>query len=123
MKWSQILGFNKECTHDKVPVDAEYYYCPDCGVLVENQWYLVRCASCGLKEIATVKNGEIMPVDNFCHNCGSREYNVERLEKIDCININYAVLIKAAIKNEVDEYSQSWVEAIQTSGYIPKLLK
>lgn len=123
MNWSKILGFNKECAHDKVPLDAEYYYCPDCGQLIENQWYLVRCTSCGLKEIATVKNGEIMPVDNFCHNCGGKEYTVERIEKIDCININYAVLIKAVVKNEVEEYSQSWVDAIQTSNYIPKLLK
>ena len=118
-----ILGFSKECSHDKVPLDAEYYYCPDCGELIENQWYLVRCASCGLKEIATVKNGEVVPLDNFCHNCGGREYTVERLEKIDCININYAVLVKAIVKNEAEEYSQSWVDAIQTSGYIPKLLQ
>ena len=123
MRWSQILGFGKECTHDKVPLDADYYYCPDCGELIENQWYLVRCASCGLKEIATVKNGEIVPLDNFCHNCGSREYTVERLEKIDCININYAVLIKAIVRDETQEYSQSWVEAIQTSFDKPKLLK
>ena len=123
MRWSQILGLSKECSHDKVPLDAEYYYCPDCGELIENQWYLVRCASCGLKEIATVKNGEVVPLDNFCHNCGGREYTVERLEKIDCININYAVLVKAVVKNETEEYSQSWVDAIQTSGYIPKLLQ
>ena len=123
MRWSQILGFTKECEHPKVPLDAEYYYCPDCGELIENQWYLVRCASCGLKEIATVKNGEVVPLNNFCHNCGGKDYTVERLEKIDCININYAVLIKAVVKNEVDEYSQSWVDAIQTSNYIPKLLK
>ena len=123
MKWSQILGFSKECKHNKVPVDVEYYYCPDCGELIENQWYLVRCASCGLKEIATVKNGEIVPVDNFCHNCGSREYNIERLPKIDCININYAVHIKAIVKNEFDEYSQSWIDSTRTSGYIPKLLR
>ena len=123
MRWSQILGFSKECEHSKVPLDEEYYYCPDCGELIENQWYLVRCASCGLKEIATVKNGEIVPVDNFCHNCGGRDYTVERLEKIDCININYAVLIKAVVKNEIDEYCQSWIDAIQTSNCIPKLLR
>lgn len=123
MRWSQIFGFSKECSHEKVPLDVEYSYCPDCGELIENQWYLVRCASCGLKEIAVVKNGEIMPLENFCHNCGSKDYTVERLEKIDCININYAVLVKAIAKNYVDEYSQSWVDAIQTSCCIPKLLR
>ncbi len=123
MRWSQILGFSKECFHEKVPIDVDYYYCPDCGELVENQWYLVRCEACGLKIPATIKNGEIVPAEKFCHNCGSYGYRVERLEKIDCININYAVLLKAVVKNEIDEYSQSWVDAIQTSFGTPKLLR
>lgn len=123
MRWSQILGFTKECSHDRVPIEQDYYYCPDCGELIENQWYLVRCASCGLKEIATVKNGRVIPFDNYCHNCGSQSYTVERLEKIDCININYAVLVRAVVRDETQEYSQSWVEAIQTSFDRPKLLK
>lgn len=123
MRWSQILGFTKECCHEHVPIEQDYYYCPDCGELIENQWYLVRCVSCGLKEIATVKNGKVVPLNDFCKNCGSSGYTVERLEKIDCININYAVLVRAVVKNETQEYSQSWVEAIQTSFDKPKLLK
>ena len=123
MRWSRLLGFNKKCRHDSVPIDADYYYCPDCGELVENQWYLVRCASCGLKEVATIKNGEVLPAEHFCHNCGSKGYIVERIEKIDCININYAVLIKQVVKNETDEYTQSWVDAMQTLNLQPKLLK
>ena len=123
MRWSQILGFNKKCEHEKVPIDQDYYYCPECGELIENQWYLVRCASCGLKEIATVRNGEIIPVDAFCHNCGGKGYIIERIDKIDCININYAVLIKQAVNNEINEYTQSWTDAIQTSGLLPKSRK
>ena len=123
MRWSQILGFTKECTHDNVPIEQDFFYCPDCGELIENQWYLVRCASCGLKEIATVKNGKVVPLHNFCHNCGCQDYTIERLEKIDCININYAVLVRAIVRDETQEYSQSWVEAIQTSYDKPKLLK
>lgn len=123
MKWSQILGLTKECMHDKVPLDCDYSYCPDCGELIENRWYLVRCKSCGLKEAATVKNGEILPVDNFCHNCGGKEFYVERLDKIDCININYAVLVKTIVKNEINEYSQCWTDTIQTSYDTQKLLQ
>lgn len=123
MRWSQILGFTKECAHEHVPIEQDYYYCPDCGELIENQWYLVRCASCGLKEIATVRNGKVVPLNDFCKNCGSQGYTVEKLEKIDCININYAVLVRAVVKNETQEYSQSWVEAIQTSFDKPKLLR
>ena len=95
----------------------------DCGELIENQWYLVRCASCGLKEVATVINGEIVPVESFCHNCGSKGYTVERLEKIDCININYAVLKREIIRNDFNEYSQSWTETNQILNEQPKLLR
>jgi uncharacterized protein (UPF0212 family) len=123
MIWSQIFNFTKKCTHDKVPIEQDYYYCPDCGELIENQWYLVRCASCGLKEVATVINGEIVPVESFCHNCGSKGYTVERLEKIDCININYAVLKREIIRNDFNEYSQSWTETNQTLNEQPKLLQ
>lgn len=123
MQWSRIFGFGKKCTHDNVPIDADYYYCPDCGELVENQWYLVRCASCGLKEVATIKNGEIIPANSFCHNCGAKGYTVERIEKIDCININYAVLVKQVIKNETEDYVQSWVDTMQTLNLQSKLLK
>ncbi|MBP3820185.1 zinc ribbon domain-containing protein [bacterium] len=123
MQWSNILGFNKKCNHDKVPIEQDFYYCPDCGQLIENQWYLVRCSSCGLKIPATIKHGEIIPIENFCHNCGGNSYTVERLNKIDCININYAVLIKAVANNEINEYSQSWIETIQTANMLPKLLK
>lgn len=122
MRWSNILGFNKKCTHDNVPIDQDYYYCPDCGELIENQWYLVRCTSCGLKEPATIRNGEIVPLNHFCHNCGGKSYTVERI-KIDCININYAVLVKTVVNNEINEYTQSWVDAIQTSNLSQKLLK
>ena len=123
MKWSNILNLKKKCPHDNVPIDQDYYYCPDCGELIENQWYLVRCASCGLKEPATIRNGEIVPLNQFCHNCGGKSYIVERIEKIDCININYAVLVKAVVDNKVDEYTQSWIDAMQTTNMSQKLLK
>ena len=123
MLWSDLFNFNKKCTHDKVPLDQDVYYCPDCGELVENQWYLVRCACCGVKEVATVRNGEVVPLENYCHNCGGKGYKIERLEKLDCVNINYAIVLREVVKNEITEYTQSWVEAMQTTGYIPKLLK
>ena len=121
MRWSQLLGFNKKCMHTNVPIEEDYYYCPDCGELVENQWYLVRCACCGLKQAAIVKDGEVIPEDNFCHNCGAKNYTVERLPKIDCININYAVLLREVVNLEIPEYTQSWSDVIQTSGLLPKL--
>lgn len=123
MQWSEIFGFNKKCTHDKVPLDDDIGYCPDCGELIENHWYIVRCGCCGVKQKATIKNGEVVPDGSFCHNCGSKLYIVEEINKIDCININYAILVREIIKNEISEYTQSWLDAMQISGYTPKLLR
>ena len=104
----QLLDFFiPKCTHKNVPIDIETCYCPDCGKLIENQWYLVRCADCGVKEIATYKNGQITPIKNYCHNCGSQRYTIERLEKIDCVNVNYAVLIQVEVKSEIKEVGQT----------------
>ncbi len=100
------------CQHEHVSPQAEFSYCPDCGELIENEWYIVRCACCGIKEKAIIKNGEIMPEANFCHNCGGHEYIVEKLPKINFIDINYAVLVQRVVKEEtnVREFTQCWAE-------------
>ena len=120
-----ILEFfkkNRTCSHSKVRADVDFAYCSDCGELIENQWYLVRCACCGVKLRGIIKNGEIVPENHFCHNCGTREFVVERIDKINFIDISYAVLVKAVVHNNEYSYTQSWVDA-RTSNYRPKLLK
>lgn len=120
-----ILEFfkkNRTCSHSKVKADVDFAYCSDCGELIENQWYLVRCACCGVKLRGIIKNGEIVPENHFCHNCGTREFVVERIDKINFIDISYAVLVKAVVHNNEYSYTQSWVDA-RTSNYRPKLLK
>lgn len=123
MKLNEIFMPKSKCSHSKVPIEADIYYCPDCGELVENRWYIVRCACCNTKEIATIHNGEIVPLENFCRNCGSKNYIIERIDKIDCININYAVLMREILNNEINEYTQSWVESMQTGEHKQKLLQ
>ena len=86
---------NKNCSHHHVAPDVDFAYCPDCGELIENQWYLLRCSCCGVKLKGIIKNGEIMPEKHFCHNCGTKEFVIERINKINFIDINYAVLVKA----------------------------
>ena len=113
---------NMECSHSHVKADVDFAYCPDCGELIENQWYLVRCACCGVKLRGMIKNGEVVPEKHFCHNCGTREFVVERIDKINFIDINYAVLVKAVVPNHEFNYTQSWVDA-KTSYYKPKLLQ
>lgn len=123
MIWSDILGLKQKCKHSQVPLDVDIYYCPDCGELIENQWYIVRCACCGVKQLAIVKNDNVIPAENFCHNCGGRDYVVERIDKINCININYAVLLRVVVNPEIKEYTQSWEEITKTIADRPKLLR
>lgn len=106
----ELFRKNRVCTHDRVKPDAELSYCPDCGELIQNQWFLTRCACCGVKLKSTIKNGEIVPENHFCRNCGAREFVVERVKKINFIDIDYAVLVKTVIKPSVDEKIQSWVD-------------
>lgn len=120
----ELFKFNKVCQHSKIRPDVDFAYCPDCGELIENQWYLVRCACCGVKIKAIIKNGEIISEKNYCHNCGTREYVIERINKINFIDISYAVLVKAKVSHNFTNFTQSWVENdFRTSNYRPKLLQ
>ena len=114
--------FNKECKHERFSADKDIGYCPDCGELIENQWYMVRCACCGVKHKAIVKNGKIISLDKFCENCGSKEFVVERLNKINFIDINYAVLVKTVLDNKFQAYTQVWTDIKETQNCRPQLL-
>ena len=114
--------FNSQCKHDKFSADRDIGYCPDCGELIENQWYILRCQCCGVKHRAICKQGKIIPADKFCENCGSKEFVAERIDKINFIDINYAVLVKTVISNEIQNYTQSWVDSTETLNYKPRLL-
>ena len=61
----EFFKFNRECEHSRVRPDVDFAYCPDCGELIENQWYLVRCACCGVKLKGIIKNKEIIPEKHF----------------------------------------------------------
>lgn len=117
MIWS-LLKKNNICTHPQVAPDCDFAYCPDCGELIENQWYLVRCACCGVKLKGFVKNGQIIPETKFCHNCGCKDFVVERIDKINFIDITYAVLVKTVINNDDYNYTQSWVDTKMRSKLI-----
>lgn len=120
----ELFKFNKVCQHSKVRPDVDFAYCPDCGELIENQWYLVRCACCGVKIKGVIKNGEIIPERNFCHNCGTKDFIIERINKINFIDISYAVLVKAVVSHNFANFTQSWVENdFRTSNYRQRLLQ
>ena len=99
---TNLFKLTHKCRHDHINPQQEIGYCPDCGQLIQNDWYITRCACCGVKLCAKLKNDEVVPMHKFCTNCGSMEYRVEKLDKINFIDINFAVLVK----NVVEENSK-----------------
>ena len=114
---------SRQCKHENFPPEKEIGYCPDCGELIENQWFIVRCECCGVKHKAVLKNGEIISAEKFCHNCGSKSFVAEKVDKINFIDISYAVLVKTVIMREDFEFTQSWAEARETSSCTRRLLQ
>ena len=121
MSLLEFFKNKKECQHTQVTPDKDVCYCPDCGELIENRWYITRCACCGVKLKAIIKNGQVIPLQHYCHNCGAAGFTVERVDKINFIDINYAVLVKVPITPYVNEVTQSWIERRVSSS--PKLLR
>ena len=99
------------CSHDRVTPDMECGYCPDCGKFIENQWFITRCSCCGIKEKATIVKGEIVPESNFCQNCGSEDFVVEKIDKITPFDLYFAVLKKTEVSQRAMSFIQTWVEA------------
>lgn len=95
---TNLFNLKKACQHEKITPDMEFGYCPDCGKLIKNEWYITRCACCGVKLKTCARNGEIYPQNHYCTNCGSHEYKVEKLDKINFIDINFAVLQKMEVE-------------------------
>ena len=120
MLFDYLFG-KKECLHSKIPLEVECGYCPDCGELVENQWFILRCSCCGVKIPAMLRDGKIVPIDKHCINCGMAEFNVERLEKVNFINVHYAVLLKKTIQSESYDFVQSWVDVSSSGTFCGKL--
>lgn len=119
----EYLKRNRVCHHDKVTPEVDFTYCPDCGELIENQWFIMRCACCGVKVKAMIKNGEIVAEEKFCHNCGSSIYTIDKIDKINFIDVNYAVLVKKVVTHERPDITQSWVDSTQKANEIRLLLQ
>lgn len=68
-----------------------------------------------------IRNGKIVPVDKHCTNCGMAEFNVERLEKVNFINVAYAVLLKKTVHSEEVDFTQSWVDVTNSGTLRGKL--
>ena len=112
MELINFLHGKHKCSHSKVSMQDDFAYCPDCGELIANRWYITRCKCCGIKVKAICKNGKVVSEEKFCHNCGSKIFEPELISKINCIDINYAVLVKTVISPQVAETTQSWFDNV-----------
>ncbi len=100
------------CTHTNALINTNEGYCPDCGAYVKKYFYIVRCSRCDVKREAKVYFGDILPKEKFCTNCGSKEFYVEKLEKISFIDVAYAIYTKEELTQSQIELAsaQIWVD-------------
>lgn len=108
----------RECSHRNVPIDVEEAYCPDCGKLVRNKWYLVRCSCCNIKRKSHIKYNNIIPNTNYCPNCGSTDFYVEELSNINFMDLNYAVYKKIVVQQDHFVTRQIWVEESEEQKFL-----
>jgi len=110
-----LISFFKnknKCTHKNALLHSDNGYCPDCGQYLVKNYYLVRCNCCDIKREAKIQWGEIVPADKYCSNCGSSDFYIEKLDKINFIDAQYAVYLKE-IADELQTLhpeAQIWVE-------------
>ncbi len=118
-----FLRQKHECHHLNVPVDVDEAYCPDCGALIKNKWYLVRCSCCNIKRTAHMQYNEIKPDTKYCPNCGATDFYVQELDKINFTDIHYAIFKKVVIPQKGFTTRQIWIEKEESLIQERKLLE
>ena len=117
MLLTEFIKSLRGCRHEKVRIESNGAYCPDCGQYVVIKWYLVRCSCCGVKRVAYLDlNDNVKPVDKFCPNCGRVHTYIEEIQKINFVDINFAVHKKEVVEQHVcAAQTQFWTEPNDTN--------
>lgn len=112
-----------KCTHKNALLYTNEGYCPDCGEYLVKNYYIVRCSRCDIKRQAKLSFGEIVPLNKYCCNCGSKEYYIEKLDKVNFIDANYAIYLKEIADNIkiLHPEAQVWVE--DENNFEDKIIK
>ena len=114
----EILNIRTKCEHKKLSILSTQAYCPDCGELVESCWYVCRCACCGIKRNGVLKFGKIVPEEKYCTNCGTNQFILEKYDKLDFSNVQYAILKREIVPTAKINFStvQTWIGATQNNN-------
>lgn len=100
-----------ECRHKNALINSSEGYCPDCGKYLKKRYFVIRCQNCGIKRLGKKSFNKISPKENFCTCCGSSEFIIEKYEKLNFTDINYAIEVKETIENpEIINNLEIWVE-------------
>ena len=116
-----FLKNKNNCNHKNALLYSDCGYCPDCGEYLVKNYYLVRCLRCDIKREAKIVWGEVVPKEKFCSNCGARDFYIEKIDKVNFVDVNYAVYLKEIV-NEVSSLhpeAQIWVD--EGSGIVKQL--
>lgn len=100
-----------KCRHKTAILTSDEGYCPECGKYLKKVYYIVRCDCCGIKRTAKRKFNEISPVGKYCTNCGESSYKIEKCDKLNIVDVNYAIEVKEEVENNsaVNEL-EIWIE-------------
>lgn len=103
---------NKKCAHEKVYPKNSGMYCPDCGKQVKIFWQITRCNCCSSKRRSHLSRGNLIPAEKFCTKCGDSDFYIEKKEKVEFFDYEYAVIIKEEVRDDknIKETIQIWIE-------------
>ena len=72
---------------------------------------MLRCTCCNIKREGIIKNNNIIPINKFCTNCGSNEFYIVKIKKINFIDLKYAILKKETKKDIIkSNLSVYWLD-------------
>lgn len=108
----KILKNKTKCSHKNALINSDEGYCPDCGQYLVKNYYIVRCAKCDIKREGKLSWGEILPLEKYCSNCGSNDYYIEQIDKVNFIDAKYAIYLKeiASEYHTLHPEVQVWVD-------------
>lgn len=111
-----LKGF--KCSHENMPVDGSSKYCPDCGKEIEISWYVLRCGHCSARRNAKTLFDSFEPVEKYCSKCGAKGHYLEKKEKLEFFDMNYAFMRKEQVyrKAHCVKNVQVWVDGEKDWG-------